>query len=221
MHGLPGQSVDMALADLSAAIGLQPRHISWYQLTLEPNTVFYARPPANLPDDDLACEIQDNGQTLLAEHGYDQYEVSAYAMDGYRCAHNLNYWLFGDYLAVGAGAHGKLTNATGVYRYQKPANPMQYMISQEASDAAVSMTALDSSDLIFDFMLNALRLNSGFAEELFSRRTGLTRKNLMDATSRAREKRLIERNSEGRWKPTELGGRFLNDLQSEFIVTSC
>ena len=163
MHGLPDQTVAMALDDLTAAIRLKPSHISWYQLTLEPNTVFYARPPANLPDDDLAFEIQDRGQELLAEHGYAQYEISAYARNGKQCRHNLNYWLFGDYLAVGAGAHGKITTAGGIFRYQKPANPLQYMMSQEAESPSTALNALNSADRMFEFMLNALRLTGGFA----------------------------------------------------------
>lgn len=218
MHGLPGQTIELAMADLIAAIELQPAHISWYQLTLEPNTVFYARPPANLPDDDLAFEIQEHGQALIADHGYTQYEVSAYAQDGLQCKHNLNYWLFGDYLAVGAGAHGKLTTQDEIYRYQKPANPLQYMKFQETDDAEITRTVLDRDDLMFEFMLNALRLNDGFAENVFLQRTGLSTSDLIDATRNARQRGLIERDNNEIWKPTELGGRFLNDLQSEFIV---
>jgi oxygen-independent coproporphyrinogen-3 oxidase len=218
MHGLPGQTAAMALADLITAIELEPTHISWYQLTLEPNTVFHARPPKNLPDDDLAYEIQDSGQALLREHGYEQYEISAYARDGRQCAHNLNYWNFGDYLAVGAGAHGKLTTSAGVHRYQKPANPLQYMMQQERPGTEVEMTLLPAEDLIFEFMLNALRLNAGFHEDDFIARTGLTAADLMAASSTAREKELIERSNDGSWQPTALGRRFLNDLQSEFIV---
>ncbi len=218
MHGLPGQTVDMALADLDAAIDLEPLHISWYQLTLEPNTVFYSRPPANLPNDDLACEIQERGQSLLAAAGFEQYEVSAYARDEKRCQHNLNYWLFGDYLAVGAGAHGKLTTPTGVCRYQKPANPLQYMMAQEGPATSREMTQLSAADLMFEFMLNALRLQAGFWEADFVARTGLSVRELEQATARAREKGLLERNSGGSWRPTDLGRRFLNDLQSEFIV---
>ena len=218
MHGLPDQSVEMALADLSSAINLEPAHISWYQLTLEPNTIFYARPPANLPDDDLAAEIQDRGQALLAEHGYAQYEISAYAKDGQRCQHNLNYWFFGDYLAVGAGAHGKITTDDGVYRYQKAANPLQYMVAEESSVAQAAPSFLGPADLMFEFMLNALRLNDGFSEDLFMQRTALTAGHLETATIEARKKGLIERNAKGRWKPTQLGRRFLNDLQSQFIV---
>jgi oxygen-independent coproporphyrinogen-3 oxidase len=218
MHGLPGQSIDMALADLAAAVQLQPTHISWYQLTLEPNTVFYARPPANLPDDDLAYEIQDRGQALLAAHGFEQYEVSAYARDGRRCWHNLNYWLFGDYLAVGAGAHGKITLPDGIGRYQKPANPLQYMMGQETNPAATELTLLKPAERVFDFMLNALRLNDGFDEATFEQRTGLSSTDLIEAAAPAMDRGLIERSDSLHWKPTELGGRFLNDLQAEFIV---
>lgn len=218
MHSLPGQTIELAMADLIAAIELQPAHISWYQLTLEPNTVFHARPPANLPDDDLAFEIQEHGQALIADHGYTQYEISAYAQDGLQCKHNLNYWLFGDYLAVGAGAHGKLTTQDEIYRYQKPANPLQYMEFQETDDPEITRTVLDRDDLMFEFMLNALRLNDGFAENVFLQRTGLSTSDLIDATRNARQRGLIERDNNEIWKPTELGGRFLNDLQSEFIV---
>lgn len=218
MHGLPGQSVAMALEDLGAAIDLGPAHISWYQLTLEPNTVFYARPPENLPDDDLAFEIQDHGQTLLSEHGFKQYEISAYARDGLCCSHNLNYWNFGDYLAVGAGAHGKLTTSDAVFRYQKPANPLQYMMRQEAKELRTNKIALRAKDLMFEFMLNALRLSAGFAEEDFVARTGLAATDLMTATQSARKKGLIQRGDGGIWQPTDLGSRFLNDLQAEFIV---
>ena len=218
MHGLPGQSVEMALADLAAAVELEPTHISWYQLTLEPNTVFHARPPKDLPDDDLAFEIQDNGQDLLREHGFEQYEISAYARDGRHCLHNLNYWNFGDYLAVGAGAHGKLTTLAGVHRYQKAANPLQYMMQQELPAAEVDIAPLPAEDLMFEFILNALRLNAGFLESDFIARTGLTAADLMMASTTARQKELIERNDDGSWQPTDLGRRFLNDLQSEFIV---
>ena len=218
MHGLPDQTMEMALNDLRAAIRLNPSHISWYQLTLEPNTVFYARPPANMPDDDLAFEIQDQGQALLAEQGFAQYEISAYAKNGEQCRHNLNYWLFGDYLAVGAGAHGKITTADGIFRYQKPANPLQYMMSQEAANVSTGLNALTPADRLLEFMLNALRLNDGFSEDLFHKRTAISADDLMDATQAAREKGLIERKRNGIWKPSKLGARFLNDLQAEFIA---
>ncbi len=217
MHGLPAQTPAMALADLKAALELEPTHISWYQLTLEPNTVFYARPPANLPDDELAFEIQEAGRALLLQHGFEQYEVSAYARDGRRCRHNMNYWTFGDYLAVGAGAHGKISRQGRVFRYQKPANPLQYMTSSERGVPGKPDHALAADELLFEFMLNALRLNEGFPESLFEDRTGLSAGVLLTATESARRRGLIERAASGTWLPTELGGRFLNDLQSEFV----
>ena len=217
MHGLPGQTIDDALADLESAMRLAPSHISWYQLTLEPNTVFYAHPPANMPDDDLAYEIQDRGQALLGANGFEQYEISAYARDGKRCRHNLNYWLFGDYLAVGAGAHGKLTGDDAIQRYQKPANPLQYMRDVETGANLGQPVTLGDSDLTFEFMLNALRLSDGFSESTFFDTTGLTASALDAATNSARERGLLARTDNGVWQPTNLGGRFLNDLQSEFL----
>ncbi len=127
MFGLPGQSGAAAIFDIEQAARLEPSHLSWYQLTLEPNTVFHSRPPAGLPTDDALYEIQEAGQARLAEFDFEQYEVSAYARDGRRSVHNLNYWLFGDYLAVGAGAHGKISTAEGIWRYAKPPNPRQYI----------------------------------------------------------------------------------------------
>ncbi len=220
MHGLPGQSVAGALADLETTIRLGPAHISWYELTLEPNTVFYTRPPANMPDDELAFEIQVRGRSLLGSRGYEQYEVSAFARDGSRCRHNLNYWLFGDYLAVGAGAHGKLTAEDGILRYQKPANPLQYMKDVETGADLGPAVALNATDLVFEFMLNALRLSDGFTESTFCDTTGLTPATLYAATSGARERGLIARADNAVWRATDLGGRFLNDLQSEFLIDS-
>ena len=218
MYGLPGQDTRAALADLERAMQLQPQHISWYQLTLEPNTVFNARPPAGLPDDDGAFEIQQHGQALLQSKGYQQYEVSAYASDGRHCRHNLNYWLFGDYVAVGAGAHGKLTLDGAIARYQKPANPLQYMQTIERAEAPVLLTEVAATDLIFEFMLNALRLNAGFSEKLFTARTGLSAAELSRASAAAQTQGLLERSTSGAWRATSLGGRFLNDLQSEFLA---
>lgn len=214
MHGLPGQNIEMALADLSAAIDLAPSHISWYQLTLEPNTVFYARPPANLPNEDLAFDMSEKGRQRLADAGFVRYEVSAYAKGDSRSRHNLNYWQFGDYLAVGAGAHGKLTIGSDIYRYKRPSNPLQYM---QAGDSA-KMMPLSRSDRIFEFMLNVLRLDGGFHESLFEARTGMTVGDLEAATDVARKKDLIRRSKDGNWRPSELGRRFLNDLVAEFIV---
>ena len=217
MHGLPGQSVTMALDDVRAAIRLNPTHISWYQLTLEPNTIFFAKPPADLPDDETAFEIQEAGQALLATNGYCQYEVSAYARDDMACRHNMNYWLFGDYLAVGAGAHGKISDANGVFRYSKPANPLQYMKTIEGGDYDSDLVPIAKAELVFEFMLNALRLTGGFRESHFCERTGLSADDLVGAAEGACAKGLISRDDHALWQPTALGRRFLNDLQAEFL----
>lgn len=217
MHGLPGQGVAAALEDLEAAIRLMPAHISWYQLTLEPNTVFYARPPCDLPDEDTLHTIQDHGQALLAASGYRQYEVSAFARDDRVCEHNLNYWLFGDYLAAGAGAHGKITDGTGVFRYQKPANPLQYMRSIEAREPGAAAVQVAGAELVFEFMLNALRLSDGFSDAIFCERTGLGVADLETVMRQAGDKGLVARVDATRWQATPLGRRFLNDLQAEFL----
>ncbi len=217
MHGLPGQDTVAALADLRAAIELGPAHLSWYQLTLEPNTVFYARPPGDMPDDETTWDMQEQGRALLANEGYAQYEVSAYARDQRRCRHNLNYWLFGDYLAVGAGAHGKITSTDGVYRYRKPANPAQYMNSVEAGGPESEPDKLGDASLRFEFMLNALRLVDGFTGRQFTERTGLREADLEDMMASPRQRGLIQRDRKGLWRPTELGRRFLDDLQAEFL----
>ena len=220
MYGLPQQGVDEALADIEAALALQPQHLSWYQLTLEPNTVFHARPPDGLPDEELLWDIQENGQRRLAGRGFDQYEVSAWSQDGHRCRHNLNYWSFGDYLAVGAGAHGKLSDASGIHRYAKAANPLSYMQSIEDKPSQELPPALGETELVFEFMLNALRLSDGFEEALFEERTGLSGKKLRDAAKVALKKGLIDRLGSDFWQPTALGRRFLNDLQAEFLPES-
>ncbi len=217
MHGLPGQTVASAEADLRAAIELGPTHISWYQLTLEPNTVFHARPPEDLPDEETAWAIQDAGAAVLEANAYEQYEVSAWARDRRRCRHNVNYWLFGDYLAVGAGAHGKFTTDGVVARYHKPLNPLQYMQTMEAGGTGVAPEAVVEADLVFEFMLNALRLADGFDEQLFVVRTGLRAETITAAATDALAKGLLERTGAGVWRPTSLGRRFLNDLQAGFL----
>lgn len=217
MHGLPGQDVTTALEDIRRAIDLNPAHISWYQLTLEPNTIFYARPPDDLPDEDTTWEIQEQGQALLAEHGYRQYEVSAHAKDDRACKHNLNYWLFGDYLAIGAGAHGKITSARGIARFIKPANPLQYMKTVESRGEGPAPLMVEKADLAFEFMLNALRLTEGFADSDFCERTGQTAAQLHAIMRPVVEKGLVLRESESVWRATRLGRRFLNDLQAEFL----
>lgn len=217
MHGLPRQNVEMALQDLQDALALGPEHISWYQLTLEPNTVFHARPPSGLPDHDAAWEIQRAGNALLAANGFDQYEVSAYASGDRRCRHNLNYWLFGDYLAAGAGAHGKVTGPDKIVRYRKPANPVQYMNEMGDGGVAELGSEIAEPDLAFEFMMNALRLNQGFDENTFAERTGIAANRLSEIAANPVRKGLIERDSRGIWRPTLLGRRFLNDLVTEFL----
>lgn len=217
MFGLPNQDTAGAIADIGAALDLRPEHVSWYQLTLEPNTVFHARPPEGLPDDDLVAEIQREGQALLAAEGFRQYEVSAYAAPGRECRHNLNYWSFGDYLAAGAGAHGKISADDGIRRYAKPANPLSYMKAVESGTATADGAPLSGDELVFEFMLNALRLVDGFPETTFERRTGLEAGLLSRAARSSLDRGLIERDNAGYWRPTELGSRFLNDLQGAFL----
>jgi oxygen-independent coproporphyrinogen-3 oxidase len=216
MYALPAQTLDEALIDVTTACSLRPAHISYYQLTLEPGTVFYSRPPP-LPDDDAAWDIETQCQRLLAASGYDQYEVSAYAQPGAQCRHNLNYWRFGDYLGLGAGAHGKLTLELpgGVLRSAKSKQPRAFQ-SDAGNPAAAAWRAIRVAELPFEFMLNALRLNHGFENELFESRTGLTMAGIEPAMTGARSRKLIEATHNG-WKPTDLGRRFLNDLQLSFL----
>jgi oxygen-independent coproporphyrinogen-3 oxidase len=217
MYALPGQDVAGALSDIDAAASLEPTHLSWYQLTLEPNTVFHARPPRDLPDEDLCFSIQEAGEARLAELGFERYEVSAWARGGRRCRHNLNYWSFGDYIAVGAGAHGKLSTSADIVRYKKPANPLQYMQQIEKGCGQDAAQKLGDSDLLFEFMLNALRLADGFEEQLFVERTRLPlpvlRERLVPLTTRG----LIAGGEGGHWRPTAKGRQFLNDLQAHFL----
>ncbi|HSD68531.1 MAG TPA: radical SAM family heme chaperone HemW, partial [Woeseiaceae bacterium] len=174
MFALPGQDLALAQADIRQALALGPSHISYYQLTLEPNTVFHARPPANLPDEETAWDIQQLGHRMLQDAGFEQYEISAFARPGERCVHNLNYWQFGDYLGVGAGAHGKFTSVDGaVWRYAKPAHPLAYMQQAENRKFASGASAVPDADLGFEYLLNVLRLPQGFSETGLRQRTGL------------------------------------------------
>jgi oxygen-independent coproporphyrinogen-3 oxidase len=217
MFGLPGQSLEQSLADIDAAIALEPTHISHYQLTLEPETGFYKQPPAGLPDDDLLWEMQERCQQRLAENGYTHYEVSAYARPNRRCLHNLNYWEFGDYLGIGAGAHGKLTDSQGrIYRLWKRKNPRDYLNQAGGPEAIGGVDPITTAERILEFMLNALRLVEGFPTGLFSERTGLPLQRLLPLLNQARERELLEWN-ERLIRPTELGRRFLNDLLELFL----
>jgi putative oxygen-independent coproporphyrinogen III oxidase len=217
MYALPEQTREEAQDDLVKAIALAPAHISYYHLTLEPGTVFYSRPPP-LPDEEAAWQIQSAGQELLAEAGYAQYEVSAYARDGARCRHNLNYWLFGDYVGVGAGAHGKisLTNPQRILRTTKPKQPREYQSQIRSQDSVGETTQVDAKDLPFEFMLNALRLNEGFKSDCYEARTGLKVTAIEEKLQQAESRGLLEPQPGG-WRPTGLGRRFLNDLTLSFL----
>ena len=214
MHGLPDQSADEALADLQTAIDLAPTHLSWYQLTMEPNTVFWSKPPV-LPDDDVLWDIQEVGQALLAQHGFVQYEVSAYARHNAIAQHNLNYWSFGDFIGIGAGAHGKLSDPYGhIQRTWKTRQPNDYLNAEKAFLAGRSTLA--AADLPFEFLMNALRLTEGVNSSLFSQRTALPLQALHDGLTEARQRGLLDKNA-GRLAATAQGQLFLNDLLQIFL----
>jgi oxygen-independent coproporphyrinogen-3 oxidase len=216
MFGLPGQTLEQARSDLLTALELDPGHISYYQLTLEPNTPFHHAPPA-LPDDELAWEIQEQGQSLLSEAAYGQYEISAHAREGQQCRHNLNYWTFGDYLGIGAGAHAKLTDSAGkIERLSKWRQPMDYLKRVETGVAIQSRRELTASDLVLEFMMNLLRLNRGFDPGLFETRTGLPFSALKPGLERACEKGLLIMD-DGLIEVTPQGRQFLNDTLSLFM----
>jgi putative oxygen-independent coproporphyrinogen III oxidase len=212
MFALPDQSIDDALSDLQTALAEAPTHLSWYQLTIEPNTLFHHQPPV-LPSDDFTLEMQLAGQTLLKEKGFQHYEVSAYAKGGLRCAHNLNYWEFGDYLGIGAGAHSKITRDDQVLRFMQPKHPQSYL--REAHHAPM-MQVVSAKDLVFEFMLNGLRLSEGVPVSLFSERTGLEISLIKKIIDSAVDRGLLENNSQ-QLKPTEKGRLFLNALVEMFL----
>ena len=215
MYALPGQSLDEAGADLDAALGYAPPHLSCYHLTLEPNTVFAKYPPT-LPDDEVAADMQAMIEQRLAQAGYDHYETSAYAQPRRRSKHNLNYWRFGDYLGIGAGAHGKISFPQRVLRTVKPRNPESYMAACEAGRCGGEECDPDARELPFEFMLNALRLTEGFEVNLFSERTGLPITAVHGALERAEARGLITRDH-ARIAPTERGRLYLNDLLEIFL----
>ncbi|MEH6671837.1 MAG: radical SAM family heme chaperone HemW [Halopseudomonas sp.] len=214
MHGLPGQSVEQALADINQAVALAPEHLSWYQLTLEPNTVFYNKPPT-LPVEDVLWSIQEDGQRRLAEAGLLQYEISAYAQAGRQARHNLNYWQYGDFLGIGAGAHGKQTHPVGgVERFWKTRLPRDYLDPAKAFRAGDKR--LEAADLPFDFLMNALRLNDGVPASYYQARTGQSLHSIAPALDRAMERGLLEPWHD-QLRPTERGRLFLNDLLEMFL----
>jgi putative oxygen-independent coproporphyrinogen III oxidase len=217
MYALPGQSPAQAERDLRTALALHPVHLSYYQLTLEPNTEFHHRPPI-LPAEEDVEAIETRARSILAASGYTQYEVSAYAQGGRTCRHNLNYWRFGDYLGIGAGAHGKLTDsATGrVMRCSKERHPVQYMEKLHCGDATQERRDLRGPTLLFEFMLNALRLTAGFEPALFRRHTGLEWQLATPVTMQAEQDGLLTVSNDV-VMPTALGKRFLNDLVLRFL----
>jgi oxygen-independent coproporphyrinogen-3 oxidase len=220
MYALPQQTLEEAIADVRTACDLAPAHISYYQLTLEPGTVFHARPPP-LPDEDAAWRIQTEGQAMLAAAGYQQYEVSAYARDGFQCRHNLNYWQYGDYLGLGAGAHGKLSlELPGrILRTAKAKQPRDFQASVAAAGgtAAGERRCVAIKDIPFEFMLGALRLNEGFSNQCFESRTGLPVQTFSPLMEDLRCRGLVAPNAKG-WMPTVVGRQFLNDLQAAFLA---
>jgi len=220
MYALPGQDLDMALRDVAQAIALGPTHLSHYQLTLEPNTVFAARPPKGLPDDDIAWDMQEACQAALAAAGYGQYETSAYARPGHRCEHNLNYWRYGDYLGIGAGAHGKITLGAeqAVLRRWKHKHPARYLETAGTADAIGGDERIDPARRPFEFMLNALRLHEGFEHAQFEARTGLHRGSLAAPLAAAVERGWLSDDGR-RVLPTETGRRYLNDVLELFLET--
>ena len=216
MYALPGQPPDDCLRDVAAALSYAPRHLSFYHLTIEPNTYFHRYPPA-VPDDDAAYEMEERLRALLAESGYDNYEISAYAKDaGSRCRHNVNYWEFGDYLGIGAGAHGKVSFPDRVMRDARHRQPTQYMNSAMTATAVQESHEVSPADLAFEFMMNALRLTDGFASTLFGERTGLPLTMVFPTLDRAAAAGLIERDH-AHIRPTVRGRQFLNDLIGMFL----
>ena len=217
MYALPGQTLAQLRADLDTALGFAPPHLSIYHLTVEPNTRFAVAPPPDLPDDDLASDMLDLIALRTAAAGLSRYEVSAFARAGHRCRHNLNYWQFGDYLGLGAGAHGKLSYPHRVVRQVRWREPNTYIERALAGQAMSNDDEVPRADLPFEFMLNALRLHEGFALADFSERTGLAPAAIAGPLERAEARGLIGRDLQRVW-PTARGFDFLSDLQSMFLA---
>jgi oxygen-independent coproporphyrinogen-3 oxidase len=218
MYALPAQDHAGALHDVERALALAPTHLSHYQLTLEPGTVYFHRPP-DLPDEDVAFEMQQATARRLADAGFRQYEVSAWARPGHECRHNLNYWAYGDYLGIGAGAHGKLTDpvAGAIVRTAKPKQPREYLERGARRDPPGAVEPIPPEERPFEFMLNALRLVEGFGLAAFESRTGLASSAVLPTLESLADRGLMERAEAGHWRPTALGQRFLNDLQAAFL----
>jgi len=218
MFALPKQTVEQAMSDIETALLLSPSHISYYQLTIEPNTEFHHKPP-QLPDDELAWEIFTQGKNKLAENNFQQYEVSAYSLEKHNCRHNTNYWLFGDYLGIGAGAHAKISDANQqtITRYWKHRHPKEYLASINNSSIAGQRT-LKSNELVFEFLMNALRLTNGFDLHTFQKHTGLGREELHNKLAHFINQGLIIWNEDnGSINASEKGQLFLNDILEQCL----
>jgi len=217
MFGLPGATRGDALRDLSLAVDAQPTHISWYQLTMEPGTAF-ARNPPSLPTHDEICDDYDAGLQLLAGAGYDHYEISAHARNAMQARHNVNYWEFGDYIGIGAGAHGKLTGAAGIVRRSKHRQPEHYVKAVQTGSAVAHEEGVGKARVLTDYMLNVLRLRHGFSLTELTRKTGIMPADplLELPLTAAFAQHWLERAGD-RVRPTTLGFRFLNDLQMLFV----
>ncbi|MEE8059747.1 MAG: radical SAM family heme chaperone HemW [Pseudomonadales bacterium] len=214
MHGLPEQSQVDALQDIQQAVDLDASHISWYQLTIEPNTVFYTSPPT-LPVDDLLADIQQAGEQMLAKNNFKQYEISAFCQPNRQSKHNLNYWLFGDYIGIGAGAHGKITSLSNqtIQRRWKTRAPKDYLSTD--NNILAGNKEISQEDLPLEFMMNSLRLNAGFQKELFSQRTGLSFSMAEEKIHTLIDRKLLAEHS-STIKPTPIGRKFLNNILAEF-----
>ncbi|MFT4826263.1 MAG: putative oxygen-independent coproporphyrinogen III oxidase [Halioglobus sp.] len=216
MHGLPGQSVENACRDIEAALSHHPTHLSWYQLTIEPNTVFHSKPP-RLPTEDTLADIQHGGEKFLSDAGFKQYEVSAYHQSDLTCRHNLNYWNFGDYLGIGAGAHGKVTLSNGeIVRYSKRKQPGEYIGNSETNFHSQTRV-LQPQDIPGEFMMNALRLNAGFSLEQFKTMTGLPIHSIETVLDKLLDRKLLQREAD-QINTTELGANFLDSVTAEFLA---
>ena len=216
MYALPGQTLAELHADLDQALAFEPPHLSLYHLTMEPNTVFGSRPPEGLPDDDTAFDMLDALAERTAQAGLQRYEVSAYARPGHHCWHNLNYWQFGDYLGIGAGAHSKLSFPDRIVRQVRWREPASYMDHALQGQAMSNETPVALKDRPFEFMMNALRLKQGFELARFTERTGLTLASIQPQLAEAEAKGLLQRDLQAAW-PTDKGFDFLSDLQALFL----
>ncbi|MCE9678039.1 radical SAM family heme chaperone HemW [Shewanella sp. AS1] len=213
MHGLPNQSLTEAMKDIETAASLNPPHLSWYQLTIEPNTLFHSKPP-QLPDDEALWQIYEQGQQRLAQLGYEQYEISAYAKPGYQCRHNLNYWQFGDYLGIGCGAHGKITlqSEQRIVRTVKIKHPKGYLA---AEDYLFEQTEVAEDERALEYLMNRLRLMSPIPKTEFEQRTGLPSSSLEHGMALAADKGLVVIHHDA-WQLTPKGNMFVNEILAQF-----